>query len=643
MYVNKFFNELRKTGLTNPWAVDTFVQIIVPHYAPRLDYLELTVKSALDSWGPARDILVVSSSKIDPTANMEALSGAHNVRCYHQNEKLNFSQANNKGLEMLHEKTTHILLLNDDTIMSKKALGSMVESIGDKLIILNPYSNCDKGWLHNDTLTTSTGVDLHPNMTIEELSKSEDLEAVKDMDFRNSETKPHLNPTEFCAMYCTLLPKGVLDRVGTLSTLFLSGGEDYDYSQRAARLGMPSYWTKDAFVFHFGGKTRKVAESEDHTIYHNEDRHNNLLIRKRWPKEKKRVAIWTGPAWETWHLDTHKESGLGGSETCASRLAQTMMEEGHAVTLYGAHEEQEQYGIQLVPWEKFKPNEEYFDLFIASRSLNPIIPEVRAKKCVVWIHDIFILSGQQIADYPRNRVDKFIVLSPWHKGFVKGHHTLTDNEVEIIPNGVNVELFDEFNPENKVPGKLLWTSSPDRGLDNLLYMLPWIKEKIPELHLDVTYGFHNWESMCRNRNDTAGLKSIEQLKKAIDDAKDYVTLHGRVAQPKLAEMWSKTYLWMYPTLFTETSCLSAKEAQISGTPILSSNVAALETTVGDYGHRVQHHPYSKEGREEFVSKAIEILSNKTVWTEMSAKSREGAQGISWKARYEDYWKKWVEG
>jgi hypothetical protein len=31
------------------------------------------------------------------------------------------------------------------------------------------------------------------------------------------------------------------------------------------------------------------------------------------------------------------------------------------------------------------------------------------------------------------------------------------------------------------------------------------------------------------------------------------------------------------------------------------NVAALQTTVGDFGHRVMAHPYSKEAREEYLS------------------------------------------
>ena len=75
---------------------------------------------------------------------------------------------------------------------------------------------------------------------------------------------------------------------------------------------------------------------------------------------------------------------------------------------------------------------------------------------------------------------------------------------------------------------------------------------------------------------------------------------------------------------------------------MCSNLAALENTVGNHGFLVTQPPYSKEGREAFIKKAIEILTNKNLWLEMSAKSREGAQNISWSDRWNDYWKKWVE-
>jgi len=640
-YVSRFMEAIRETGAGVPWRAETFYQIIIPHYSTRKDYLKLAVNAALESWGPSRDVLIVSSSAIDPSAEFKGLP----VRVHHSDTRLSFSEANNVGFGMLRDNTTHVLLLNDDTILGAKALGRYAEAIGDRNIILNPYSNCDKAWLHNDALTLSTGKDLHPNMKVEDFTSGE-FEEIKKFAPDNETDLDVLHESPFAAFYATLIPKEIVERVGQLNTQFKNGGEDADFCNRAKELlGVKSYWTRTAFVFHFGGKTRLFSEEQNHSLHHSEDQANNSLLHRRWPATKKRVGIWCGPGWERWDLNSYRAggSGLGGSETCAGRLAETIAADGHHVTLYGdVLEEVEQYGVHLVPWQNFKPEEEYFDLFAASRNLAPIDVRLRAKRKVAIIHDIFLMSGQHISDYHRGVVDKFFVLTPWHKNFVAGHHNLPEDKLQIVPNGVNVEIFGAFDPDLKVPGKMIWTSSPDRGLDNLLYCLPWIQEQCPETHLDVYYGWHNYKESVRVRNDDHGKRQIEALQKAIDEAHG-VTMHGRIDQAELAKKWAECYLWGYPTTFTETYCLSAKEAQCSGTPIVCSDVAALTDTVGEYGHLIHHHPYGREGRVEFVGKCVELLTDRDKWVEASARSLEGSKGISWGDRYLDYWRPWVVG
>ena len=637
--VDKLLASLRELKLSNPWTPETFVQIIIPHYADRLDYLTLAVKAAVETKGPPRNIMVVTSSKQNPT---EALSKYENVRVYFSKNRLSFSEANNVGIKFAHTNTTHFLLLNDDTIMGQEALGRYFEVMGDKNIILNPYSNCDKGWLHNDQLTTKTHKQLVPNMALEDFTPQDLGSLLAFEGYRD----PSIHEAEFCAFYATLIPKGIVDRVGLLNRRFLNGSEDLDYCKRAQQLlGAKCYWTRNAFVFHFGGKTRKFAEDENHAKHHAEDRYNQTIIAKRWPTGKKRVGIWAGPGWGYWDLTSYRKGGegLGGSETCAGRLAEICAAQGHYVTLYGQFSDvSEQFGVELIPYDKAHLEEEFFDTFIALRNLAPINETLKARRKLVWVHDIWLLSGQTISDYHKTVVDKFIALSPWHLNFAAGHHGLPHHNFEIIPNGVNVEIFPEFDPDKKVPGKFLWCSSPDRGLDHFLYCLPFIQQTAPEAHLDITYGFTTWESMSKARNDQDQLRIIGEYKDAIARTPG-VNLIGRVSQPDLAKIWAETYIWGYPTEFSETYCLSAKEAQVSGTPIVTTNVGALESTVGDFGHRINHSARTREGRVEFVQKCLELLTDKDKWVQASARSLEGAKGISWGDRYNDYWRKWIEG
>jgi glycosyltransferase involved in cell wall biosynthesis len=403
--------------------------------------------------------------------------------------------------------------------------------------------------------------------------------------------------------------------------------------------------------FHFGGKTRKVAESENFGKHHEEDRANNLLARKRWPKGKKRIGIWTGPAFEYWNLNNYREfdekgnrsTGIGGSELVEGCMAEAAAAEGHNVTLYGCVAEPiHQYGVDIVPWDKFIPEEEYFDLFIASRNLNCIDGRLKAKKVLAHCHDIWFMSGQFISEFHRQRIDKFICLSPWHKEFAGDYHKLPSDKIDIIPNGIKYEWYDGIDLEKKLEmvewGRLHWSSSADRGLDNVLYLLPWVLEKCPDVKLHVFYGFFNWISAVKSRNNKFEMESIERLQKQIEDMKEYVIFHDRVNQVELSREWRKAWLWLYPTTFWETNCLTAREAELSFTPIVCSNVAALQTTVGDFGHRVMSHPYSKEAREEYLVKVIEMYHNRDKWIEASLKSNLAVKKGDYK--WDRVWKIW---
>lgn len=122
-----------------------------------------------------------------------------------------------------------------------------------------------------------------------------------------------------------------------------------------------------------------------------------------------------------------------------------------------------------------------------------------------------------------------------------------------------IDFNEEQNKEfhnlvmGKIPGKIHYSSSPDRGLENLLYLLPWIQEKVQgiKLHVDVYYGFENISKM-----NPELAKKLEALVKTAG-GEGVVNFKGRVGQEVLAEAWKKASLWFYPAWFSETYCCDA--------------------------------------------------------------------------------------
>lgn len=627
-YAKKYLLEIRKNFIPK-------IHVAIPHYLSRVDYLVLAVESVLKSEGV--DIIVsIASSSPTNLSNFSALRDPR-VKIYQQKENMSFSKATNKALENRDSDTNYVLLLNDDTIVSKHSLKRMVEaSKNNDNAIVNPLSNCDKGWLHNHNLDIN-GKQLIPNMKIEDFSK-EDITILQNTQFTDI---PQFAESSFAAFYSTLIPVEILNKVGKLNESFNSGGEDLDWCNRAKKFDVKVGWVVNSFVMHFGGKSRKASHDIRGVDHELEDQQNNALVQKMWGKDgkKKRIAIYTGAAWERWSIMSPYTTGIGGSEYVEGQLAKIYAEHGHHVTMFGDHEEREEFGVTMKHWANFHPEEEYWDLFIASRSLASI-KNVRAKTILAHVHDIFLLDGKHLNQQLVDKVTKFICLSPWHVDFFSDYHNIDKSKIIIIPNGMDTSML-KFDLDQKVFGKLHYSSSPDRGLDNLLLVLPYIKDQVPEIHLDVYYGFLNWSSAVKSRNDPHQMKQLESLQEQIDKCKDFVHFKDRVNLPQLHEAWNKAYTWGYLTQFTETNCLTAKEAQYSGTPIVCSDIAALKTTVGNYGMQIPF-PYSLEARKTFIAEVVKLHKDKDYWIERSKQSLSGAVGCDWKTVYNKYWKGFIE-
>jgi glycosyltransferase involved in cell wall biosynthesis len=58
-----------------------------------------------------------------------------------------------------------------------------------------------------------------------------------------------------------------------------------------------------------------------------------------------------------------------------------------------------------------------------------------------------------------------------------------------------------------------------------------------------------------------------------------VVHHGRISQDKLAQEMRQSGIWLYPTNFLETYCITAIEAQLAGLWPITNDLAALKETV----------------------------------------------------------------
>ena len=277
------------------------------------------------------------------------------------------------------------------------------------------------------------------------------------------------------------------------------------------------------------------------------------------------IVYFCSSAFEDWDASSLK-TGCGGSEEAVIHLTKRWVEMGYEVTVYNnCKTEGIVDGVNWVRYEKFNPRD-LFNVIISWRNNLFAAYNVVAKHKIIDMHDV--PSGPYYTLDNLKGVDLF-VKSNYHKSLFN----LPDDKFTIIPNGIEV---DKFKGGDKVKNSVLWTSSYDRGLENLLTIWPDVIKEVPDATLDVYYGFNLFDSMPQGKSKEGKLWKQKMLK-LLDQPG--VKEHGRVGSETIIEATKRADVFAYPTDFPEISCITAMKMQAGGAIPITSGFAALKETI----------------------------------------------------------------
>jgi len=369
---------------------------------------------------------------------------------------------------------------------------------------------------------------------------------------------------------------------------------------------------------------------------------------------RQRVAFWVGPSVEPWDPSTPNTRGIGGSETACAELARELARLGHEVRVYGDLPSQSDgvyNGVHYIHWQIVRAPIEC-DVFISSRqaAIMERPDDVRARVKLLWVHDVNVGPDSPQMQRWLFRFDRILCLSEWHRGyFLSCYPGLDPVKVLVTRNGINPARFSletlrchacggGFSGGTKPcpvcndqpvakRNHLVFSSSPNRGLDTLVLNFPHVKARVPDAELHIYYGWDCWEAFARARGATDELAQIAQFKKFVTDRAhpgSGIHMHGRVGQRELAEAFMRAKVWPHWTQFTETSCISAMEAQAAGCVAVHSGVAALAETV--------KHGVKVESPQAFVDACVRALTDEPWRRSIAESAREWAfANLSWRA------------
>ncbi|MBS1913519.1 MAG: glycosyltransferase [Bacteroidetes bacterium] len=613
---------------------DTSADIVIPTCA-NPEYLQACVRSIIACTEHPHRIIVVNSGGPRQTAGLP-----ESVLVIESERRLNFSEAVNVGIRA--GSSPFIVILNDDVIVSHGWLEAMIAEAEGNVGIVNPLSNCDKGWLHDYHMEVD-GMELLPGMNrlfegTLQLRWVDEPGIAPERIYTAHMERDRVYRRDWVAFYCTLVRRDVVRMTGLLDEEFVNGSEDLDYCLRARKMGFECAVTERSFVFHFGGTSRAARELEMPEAFRAEDRSN--MERAALKHDRPLLVIHTGSSYEPWTSATIGSAGIGGSETAAARMAEELARLGYRVVVFSSCDGMEgRYNsVEYLDYARFERfiDAHVIDVMIVSRYMFVLQNPLRVKKLYLWVHDIYAmgteLGERDLVPFFYERLDGIFCLSPWHIRNFCSIHGVPADKLILTGNGIDPERF-ERHVERRT-NRFIYSSSPDRGLDTLLGIFPLIRELLPDAELHVFYGFDNWDKAIEMSQD-AGARALRDLIHR-RMSQPGVFYHGRVGQEQLAEEYLRSDVWFYPTSFTETYCITALEAQMAGTLCVCTDLAGLSSTIADRGILLGGDARSAEFVAEAVRRLLVLLRDPEAKEAMRARARAWAVEQTWYNRAREW-------
>jgi glycosyltransferase involved in cell wall biosynthesis len=205
------------------------------------------------------------------------------------------------------------------------------------------------------------------------------------------------------------------------------------------------------------------------------------------------------------------------------------------------------------------------------------VRELENKKRILWLHDL--VGDPEVAhladETSRNRFDQLVFVSnSQFQSYYQGLGVPYEKSV-VLRNAIE-PISQDITKPNDGTIRLIYHTTPHRGLELLIPVFTHLVQEFPNLHLDVYSSFkiYGWD-----QKDLPYQKLFDEC-----NAHPNITYHGTVSNAEVRQALQKAHIFAYPSIWLETSCISAIEAMSAGCLVVCSDLGALPETVGDFGY-----------------------------------------------------------
>ena len=299
--------------------------------------------------------------------------------------------------------------------------------------------------------------------------------------------------------------------------------------------------------------------------------------------------------------------GVGGAELSMMTWAETMAGRGHAVRVFNNPPMAGEFDrVEYQPQSAFIPHETR-DVFVVYRSPNKHVRHAKAGMKIHWSTDQYTIGdfGRDIFPF----VDKVVCISPYHVNYHKNRYGIEDRKIGYFDLGVRMQDY-EGQRVDKIPGRCIFCSVPDRGLDLMQILWPRIKEHVPDASLVITSDYTLWGSNNPGNH---------QYRLDFLNLPDVIFL-GKIGREQLAREQLAAVCQSYCSTYEELFCISSAECQVAGAVPVTSSLGALPTT--NNGYTIVGNPMEVGWQDAFVERVVKVLKSNEDPGDMIKKARQ---------------------
>ena len=226
------------------------------------------------------------------------------------------------------------------------------------------------------------------------------------------------------------------------------------------------------------------------------------------------------------------------------------------------------------------------------------------KTNVVWQH---LSYDQPNVQYMRDRkfvdsVDYFLYVSHWQYNKFREHYQIPEYKSIIIKNATP-----KFEVKPKVMDgkiKLLYSSTPWRGLAILIKAIDILNKTRDDFELDIYSSTRIYGDMFEQSEKGKFDTLFDKCKNTAN-----VNFRGYGLNEQVRQALQDTHIYVYPSIFEETSCLAVIEAMSAGCHVVTTNYGALPETCGEFATMIEFDSSVGNLIERYADTLNSVLDN----------------------------------